>query len=418
MSIIYTRTLASGLSLFVEPMPGMKSVGLSWILGAGTAAEPATRAGLASVTSEMLLRGGGDRDSRRFADDLDRIGASRTVDPTSRSMHIRSCTLGDKLGDVLPMITDVVLRPRFDATTLEPARELTEQSLESLEDDPREKASIEAKRRHFPEPYNRSIYGSAEGLALISLDDVQNFWKANAVPQGSVLAIAGDVDPEKAADHVESLLSGWSGDAPGDPAESPAAHGASHTDDDSNQVQIILLAEGPSERDERAALLTKVAINVLSGGMSGRLFTEVREKRGLCYAVSAGFRGDDRFGTISAYVGTAPDRAQQSLDVLVDEIQKLFTPEGRVTPEEFARARIGMKSNVVFHGESSSGRAAAISGDMKRLGRVRTLDEILTSLESVTLDELNDYLSTCSLKGVTLQTLGPVQLTPPDSLGL
>ena len=418
MSIIYTRTLGSGLKLFIEPMPAMKSVGLSWILGAGNAAEPEARAGLASVTSEMLLRGGGDRDSRRFADDLDRIGASRSIDPTSRTMHIRSTTLGDKLADVLPMITDIVRKPRFDTTTLEPARELAEQGLESLDDDPREKASIEAKRRHFPAPYNRSIYGSAEGLALITLDDVNNFWKSNAVAEGSVLAIAGDVEPEKAADQVESLLSDWSGAAAVEHDETPPERGASHTEDDSNQVQIILLAEGPNERDERAALLTKVAVNVLSGGMSGRLFTEVREKRGLCYAVSAGFRGDDRFGVLSAYVGTAPDRAQQSLDVLVDELQKLFTPEGRITPEEFARARIGMKSSVVFHGESSSGRAAAISGDMKRLGRVRTLDEILSALESVTLDELNDYLSTCSLKGVTLQTLGPVQLTPPTSLGL
>ena len=111
-------------------------------------------------------------------------------------------------------------------------------------------------------------------------------------------------------------------------------------------------------------------------------------------------------------------RAQQSLDVLVDEMQKVFTPEGRITQEEFARAKIGMKSGVVFHGESSSGRAGAISGDMRRLGRVRSLDEILRNLESVTLDELNDYLSTCSLRGVTLQTLGPVELTPPASLGL
>lgn len=418
MSIIYTRTLGSGLSLFVEPMPGMKSVGLSWILGAGTSAEPEGRAGLASVTSEMLLRGGGDRDSRKYADDLDRIGASRSVDPTSRSMHIRSSTLGDKLGEVLPMIVDVVRKPRFDVTTLEPARELALQGLESLDDDPREKASIEAGRRHFPAPYNRSTYGDAEGLTLISLDDVRTFWANYAVPSGSILAIAGDVELEAVADHVESLLTDWSGPKPEEPAEIPPERGVAHIEDESNQVQILLFAEAPTERDERSALLTKIAINVLSGGMSGRLFTEVREKRGLCYAVSAGYRGDDRFGMLSAYVGTAPDRAQQSLDVLVDEMQKVFTPEGRITQEEFARAKIGMKSGVVFHGESSSGRAGAISGDMRRLGRVRSLDEILRNLESVTLDELNDYLSSCSLRGVTLQTLGPVELTPPASLGL
>lgn len=404
MSIIYTRTLGSGLRLFVEPMPGMKSVGLSWLLGAGTSAEPCGLAGLAGVTGEMLLRGGGARDSRRYADDLDRIGASRSVDPTSRSMHVRASALGDKLGEALPMLVDMVRRPRLDESTLEPARELALQSIESLDDDPREKASIEAGRRHFPSPYNRSVYGTAEGVGAITLADVRAFWDRHAVASGSVLAIAGDVDAQAAGDLVESLLGDWSGPRPEDPAQSRAEGGAGHIEDESNQVQILLMASGPREREERAALLTKFAVSVLSGGMSGRLFTEVREKRGLCYAVSAAYRGDDRFGVVSAYVGTTPERAQQSLDVLVDEMQRLYTPEGRVTPEEFARARIGMKSGAVFHGESSSGRAAAISGDMRRLGRVRTLDEILAALESVTLEELNAHLAGCSLAGVTLQT--------------
>lgn len=418
MSIIYTRTLGSGLRVFAERMPGMKSVGVSWLLGAGTSAEPAGRAGLASVTAEMLLRGGGERDSRRFADDLDRIGASRSVDPTSRSMHVRASTLGDKLGQALPMVVDMVRRPRLDDSTLEPARELALQSIESLEDDPREKASIEAGRRHFPAPYNRSVYGSAEGIAAITLGDVRGFWERHAVAADSILAIAGDVEPAAAADLVESLLGNWAGARPAEPGETPPEGGVGHIEDDSNQVQILLMAHGPTERQERPALLTKFAVNVLSGGMSGRLFTEVREKRGLCYAVSAGYRGDDRFGVVSAYVGTAPERAQQSLDVLVEEMQKLYTPEGRVTPEEFARARIGMKSGVVFHGESSSGRAGAISGDMRRLGRVRTVDEILAALESVTLDELNAFLAGGRLEGVTLQTLGPVRLTAPASLGV
>ncbi len=191
-----------------------------------------------------------------------------------------------------------------------------------------------------------------------------------------------------------------------------------HIEDDSNQVQIILLAEAPSERDERKALLTKVAVNVLSGGMSGRLFTQVREERGLCYAVSAGYRGDDRFGVMSAYVGTTPERAQESLDVLTDELIKITTPEGRITEAEFHRAKIGMKSNVVFHAESSAGRASGLSGDYRRLGRARPLDEILRNLESVTLEEVNAHLAAFRLEGVTLQTLGPRELTPPEALAL
>lgn len=418
MSTIHSQTLPSGLKVIVEPMTGLKSVGLSWHFDAGTSAEPEQLAGLASITSEMLLRGGGDRDSRQFADDLDRIGASRNVDCSGRTMHLRCSTLGDKLDDVLPMLVDNVLRPRFDDSTLEPSKELALQGLESLEDEPRERASIRASTRHFPAPFNRSIYGTEAGINATTLDDVRTFWQARSAPAGAVLAVAGDVDPDRFLTRLTELTGPWSGDhATIEPTGEPVC-GVDHIDDDSNQVQIMILAEAPPESDERAALLTKVAVNVLSGGMSGRLFTEVREERGLCYAVSASYRGDDKFGVLSAYVGTTPERAQESLDVLTDELLKITSVEGRITEAEFHRAKIGMKSNVVFQSESSAGRAAGLAGDMRRLGRARSLDEILRNLESVTLEEVNAHLAGFKLTGTTLQTLGPKQLTPPASLGM
>lgn len=418
MSSIHTSTLACGLKVLVEPMPGVMSVGLSWQIDAGTSAEPTELAGLASVVSEMLLRGGGDRDSKRFADDLDRIGATRSVDCAGRTMHIRSTTLGDKLSEVLPMITDIVRRPRLNESTLGPSKELALQGLESLEDDPRERASISASTRHFPAPYNRSIYGTESGINAITLDDVEQFWGSRALPSSSVLAVAGDVEPERVVAQLDELTSGWQ-DAELSVAQAgEPVRGADHIDDDSNQVQIMLLAEAPAEIDERAALLTKVAVNVLSGGMSGRLFTKVREERGLCYAVSSSYRGDDKFGVLTAYVGTTPDRAQESLDVLTKELHRICTPEGRITEAEFHRAKVGMKSSVVFRSESSAARASGLTGDVRRLGRARTLDEILRNLESVTLEEVNAYLAGFAIRGVTLQTLGPKQLTPPASLGV
>lgn len=418
MSTIQTHTLSCGLPVIVETLPGLKSVGLSWRFDAGTSAEPEGRAGLASITSEMLLRGAGERTSKQMADDLDRIGASRHVDAAGRTMHYRLSTLGDKLDDVLPMVVDNILRPRLTDENLEPSRELALQSLESLEDDPRERASIRASTRHFPPPFNRSIYGDAPGIRATTVDDVRSFWNQRSAPEGAVLAVAGNVDPGNLILRLEELTSEWAGECDKIETQGNPERGMDHIEDDSNQVQIILLAEAPSERDERKALLTKVAVNVLSGGMSGRLFTQVREERGLCYAVSAGYRGDDRFGVMSAYVGTTPERAQESLDVLTDELIKITTPEGRITEAEFHRAKIGMKSNVVFHAESSAGRASGLSGDYRRLGRARPLDEILRNLESVTLEEVNAHLAAFRLEGVTLQTLGPRELTPPEALAL
>ena len=154
-------------------------------------------------------------------------------------------------------------------------------------------------------------------------------------------------------------------------------------------------------------------INVLSGGMSGRLFTEVREKRGLCYSVSAGYRAERDFGAVTAYVGTTPERAQESLDVLTQELQRIHTPAGAITQEEFQRAVIGSKSRLIFSGESTGARAAALAADQHRVGRPRSLGELAEEIDRVTLDQVNNYLTRRSLGTPTIQTLGPAELTAP-----
>jgi predicted Zn-dependent peptidase len=161
------------------------------------------------------------------------------------------------------------------------------------------------------------------------------------------------------------------------------------------------------------SLLEKIVMTVLSGGMAGRLFTEVREKRALCYSVNASYSGDKDHGTVSAYVGTSPDRAQESLNVLYEELMKLRTPEGAVTPDEFSRAVVQMKSSLVFSGESTAARAVSLAYDYRRLGHARSLEELAVAIDAVTLDQLNDYVRRRAMGRLTIQTLGPAPLTPP-----
>ena len=139
----------------------------------------------------------------------------------------------------------------------------------------------------------------------------------------------------------------------------------------------------------------------------------MREKRGLCYSVSASYATERTFGRILAYVGTTPERAQESLDVLVAELLRIGTPDGVVTRDEFDRAIVGLKSSLVFSGESTGARAVALARDQFRLGLGRTLDELADELDQVTLDQVNAYGQTRTMGRVTIQTLGPDALTPP-----
>lgn len=416
MTRITTRTLACGMPLITETIPGVASVGVSWLIPAGTSTEPEGRRGLGALWSELLLRGAGSLDSRSQADAMDRLGIGRSTDLGGYHLRIAASLVGDNLLDALRLLADMVRRPRMDGESLEPARDLALQALESLKDDPHSRAVIAARARHMPGPYNRDSHGTAEGLAAITRDEIVGGWASRARPGGSILAIAGAIDaaggPDAIARRLDELLAGWTGSAVEAPKGPPQARGYAHDADKTNQVQVVVVHDAPPE-PHPDAILEKVVVSVLSGGMSARLFSEVREKRGLCYSVSASYSSGRDFGAVLSYVGTTPERAQESLDVLASELHRIHTPDGRVELDEFRRAVVGMKSRLVFSGESTSARAGALAADQHRIGRPRTLAELAGAVDAVTLDAVNAYLARRSPGRATVQTVGPAALNPP-----
>jgi predicted Zn-dependent peptidase len=407
---ITTTTLDCGMPLIAEPIAGARSAAISWLIPAGTATEPADRGGMSAMWAELILRGAGTLRSRDLANALDRLGLSRSTDVGSYHVRLAATTLGTRLLDALAVLADMVRRPRFDDDAIEPTRNLCVQAVESLRDDPHERAAIAARDRHLPAPFNRPHVGNLDGLRAVTRAELVDGWSRRAVPEGSIVSVAGAVDPAAVARRLNELLRDWTGTYAPPAFGGTPRRGYGHEPDQTNQVQIILMHDAPAER-ETSSRLEKMVAAVLSGGMSGRLFSEVREKRGLCYSVSAGYTSGKEFGAVAAYVGTTPERAQQSLDVLRAELERINTPEGRITSEELSRAVIGMKSRLVFSGESTAARAGALAHDYHRLGRARSLDELEVEIDGVTLAKLNQYLGTRRLGSLTIQTLGPSALS-------
>lgn len=409
---ITTTTLKCGTPLVVEAIPGVRSAALTWLIPAGSAADPAEFEGISAMWAELICRGAGELDSRAHADALDHLGAVRSTDVGTYYLRVGVATLGSRLGETLPLVADMVRRPRMEESAVEPARDLAMQAIESLKDDPQQRAMLAARARHYAAPFNRSGLGTVEGLSAVTRGVAVEGWARSATPGRSILAAAGAVEAGALAAELDGLLEGWSGTTPEPRPVGPAPRGYGHEPDASNQVQVVVVHEAPPEPAEDS-LLEKVVVSVLSGGMSGRLFSEVREKRGLCYAVSAGYRGERDHGAVSAYVGTTPERAQESLEVLLAELMRLHTPAGRITEDEFRRAVTGMKSRLIFSGESTSARAAALAGDVHKFGRPRGLDEMAARIDAVTLDRVNEYLSRRRMGRLTIQTVGPAELRPP-----
>ena len=415
MTRIFQYTLTNQTRVVVESNPGVQSAAMVWLLPAGIATDAPDRVGRASMWSELLLRGAGNLDSRGQADAFDRLGAGRSTGVSSRFLSVAATVLGSRLLETLPLVADMVRHPRFDDASIEPTRQLCLQAIEALQDEPAELAALGAKARHLAAPFNRSTDGETDGIEALTGDELRGQWPNAAAAASSIIAVSGCVDPDPLTERLEELLGRWRGltDEPTPDAAPP--RGYNHIEDETNQVQIVLMHDAPPE-PSGDAVLERLAVRVLSGGMSSRLFTEVREKRGLCYSVHARYSTDRDFGLVSATVGTQPERAQESLDVLVSEMQRLGTPEGRITPEEFRRAVAGLKSGLIFSGESTDARASALAGDLFRLGRPRSLAEIAAEIDAVTLDRLNEYVATRKMGRVTVQTLGPDPLVVPASI--
>jgi predicted Zn-dependent peptidase len=184
------------------------------------------------------------------------------------------------------------------------------------------------------------------------------------------------------------------------------AGGYRHIDNDGAQVHIGLMTETvkPTEQDYYNA---RVAVSVLSGGMSARLFTEVREKRGLCYAIGAGYHGLKEAAGIACYAGTTPEKAQETLGCVMTEFDRL---RKGISEEEIQRAKVGLKSSLIMQSESSSNRAAWIGDDYYMLGRVRSLDEIKKKIEATSVDSVLEFLQKNRFKDFTVVTIGPKEI--------
>ena len=406
MPEIFQRVFPSGLTLLAEPIPSAQSLAMSLLAPGGVALEPADKLGVAAMLSEIVCRGAGSLDAKAHCDALDQLGVHRSTGAGISRFRLGATMIHSKLPKALPLLIDMIRRPMLADAALEPSRDLALQALDSLEDEPQEKVFIELRRRHYPAPFGRSTLGDRAHLESMTIDDVRRFWSATMTPASSVIAFAGRFDWSELQDMVAEQLGDWKGATP-EPAEAAAPiRGHVHQNAESTQVHIGLAYDALPEPDERS-LLQRVASAVLSGGMSGRLFTEVREKRGLCYSVYATYAGQRERGAMLAYSGTTAPRAQETLDVLTNELKRVC--EG-VAQDEFDRAIVGMKSRLVMQGESTTSRAAAVASDQYTLGRPRTLEEQSKRVAAVTLADLNAFLAANKPGPMTVVTVGPAAL--------
>lgn len=400
------HTLDNGMTILGEPMEGVESVAFDFMLPLGTSKIEDGCCGASNVIADWIFRGTKDKSSREIGDALDGLGLHRSSGLDSSHITVGAALEASNLWQALDLYSEIIRQPALQQQQFEFARKLTIDKLSALDDDPRQKAMLKIKEFFYPDPLGRSTAGKLEDLQNLTTEKTRDIFKQNFDVSNTIFAVAGKYDFDKLCSRLEKLFSDMEPQPQKEPDITQRNEKYTHLHNDGSQVHIGIMFPAPKLSDQQY-YNARTAVSVLSGGMSARLFTEVREKRGLCYAIAAKYHGLKEAAGIMCYAGTTPDKAQQTFEIILEEFNRLGKD---ISEKELQRAKAGLKSSLVFSSESSATRAGVIGSDYHLLGRVRSLEEIKQAIEQTTVDSVTKYLKSRKFDNFTALTIGPEQI--------
>jgi predicted Zn-dependent peptidase len=398
--------LANGMMLLGERMEAVESVAFGFTLPAGASLMPEGCCGASNVISDWIFRGAGDKDNRQLGDALDGLGLQRSGGSNTAHISIGAALESSNLAKALELYGDIILEPKLQDEQFTPARQLVIDGVKALDDDPRQKVMLKLRELFYPPPLGRSTAGEIDQLEKLTPEKTREMVADNFNISEAIFSVAGKYDFNAVKKQIEKLF----GSVKKKPAKTLTigTRGGKykHIPNDGAQVHIGLMTP-TVKMDDKDYYNARLAVSILSGGMSARLFTEVREKRGLCYAVGAQYHALKEAAGIACYAGTSPDKAQQTYDVIIGEFNRLA--QG-ITKDELQRAQTGLKSALIMQSESSGSRAGGLAGDYYMLGKVRLLDEIKSAIDRTTVNSVLGFLRKHPFKDFTVVTIGPKEI--------
>ena len=404
------KKLPNGATIVAEKIDDVASAAIVIMIPTGSTVDPQGRSGAASVLSELLFRGAGELNNRALNEKLDSLGLQRGN--TASKLHTRFSVslVADQLPETLAIFSDIIQKPHLNADDFASCKQLALQSLDAIEDDPRQKISLLTTGHFLPEPFTRPTIGIKSDIEALTCDELVAHHKNSFTPNGAIISITGNIDCDTVIKQVEQLFGTWTGDCHQQHERIPTNSGMFHTQNEGAQIHIGIIYPSVHCTD-KAYYPSLLANGILSGGMGSRLFTEVREKRALCYAVSASQQIIGPYGVVKGYLGSTPQQAQEGLDVMLNEIDHLSDD---ISTDELERSRIGLRASLVMAGESTGARASHAAGDIYHFDKVRSLESIENEINRVTLDEVVDFAQTYMPRKLTVCTLGPNSLNIDD----
>jgi len=380
--------LSNGLRVVSHEMPHLGTVALGVWVASGARHEAEAEHGISHLLEHMAFKGTRRRTARAIAEEIEQVGGDLNAATSLDTTCYYARVLKDDVAVALDILADIIQNPLYSEDDLEREREVILQEIASTKDSPDDTVYDLFQDAAFPaQPLGRPILGTPESVTRLTATDLRAFLGSRYRAGSMVLSAAGNISHETLVKYAEALFGGLpAGETPsaepalyvGGPRVSPRSF---------EQAHVVLGYRGLSYRDP-AFYTAQVYSGLLGGGMSSRLFQEVREKRGLCYSIYSSAWGLGDTGLISVHASTGPETLQELVDVVRHELARSVSekPDER----EIQRAKAQLKTGLLMSLESSVSRAEQMARQLLALGRLLPADELIARVDEVTADAVRD----------------------------
>ena len=405
---IELSTLTTGLRVVTETIPGALAVSAGAWVGVGSRDEPAELSGVSHFLEHLLFKGTETRSARAIAEAIDLVGGEMNAFTTKEATAYYVRLPAPQFTVGLDILGDVLTRPALRDADVESERTVILEELAADEDAPDDRVHVLTLESLFPDhPLGRETAGSRDTVAAVTPDDVRAFFRRWYRPAVTTVAVAGPHGHDEVVAAVERAFE-FEGDAGVRPERTPPAADVrplAVLRRRTEQAHLVLGFRGPDRDDpDREAL--DVLNHTLGGGMSSRLFEEIRERRGLAYNVFSAPSTYSDAGTLSVYAGTSPSQVSAVLDVVEAELARMV--DHGLTDDELAIAVGYLTGSFVLGLEDTGSRMSRIAGHVTARGYVRPVTEQIERYRAVGRADVQRMAARVLSGPRTLTAVGPV----------
>ena len=372
--------LANGATVAIDPMPGAQSAAIGLHAFVGSRSEPDGKGGLAHLVEHMVFKGARGRDARAIAEAIEDVGGTLNAWTSRDQTLFHARTLAADVGLALELIVDLVRAPKLDEAELEREKLVILSELGECLDAPDDLIHDHLFEAAFgQQPLARSVLGNEQSIRTLTRTDCVQWLGQQYCPERLVVSAAGNVDPG----HVLMLAEALFGDLEAKPApqSAPASFiGGTRSDlRTAEQTHLAMAYPGLPTSHANAPALSLFA-QAVGGGMSSRLFQELREERGLAYTIYAWTQGFADTGMLAINLSADKARAAEAMELARDVVEKAAED---LTEAELNRARAQVEAGILMALETPQGRADAMARSIEIFGRIMTVDEMLAEIRAV-----------------------------------